>query len=109
VPANLNPVPIYEYQCEDCQKRSTIFFATFSAAKDAACEHCGSTHLRRLISLVAAVRAREDSGADLGSDDHGHGPGPGAGEFGGMAGGGFGDEGEVPEFGGDDLGEDDDY
>jgi putative FmdB family regulatory protein len=104
-------MPIYEYQCEDCQKRSTVFFPTFSAVKDATCEHCGSTHLRRLISLVAAVRAGEDSGADPGGDDHGaghgRGHGPGAGDFGGMEGGDFGDEGEMPEFGGDDLGDDD--
>lgn len=102
-------MPIYEYQCEDCQKRSTVFFPTFSAVKDAVCEHCGSSHVRRLISLVAAVRASEEAGADLGGDGHGagNGHGMGAGDFGGMEGDGFGDEGEVPEFGGDDLGDDD--
>ena len=33
-------VPIYEYRCEDCGKRSSALLASYSS-KDPACPHCG--------------------------------------------------------------------
>ena len=55
-------MPIYEYRCAACRRRSSLFFQSFSAAERAEprCEHCGSADLARLID---ADLARFDDGA----------------------------------------------
>ena len=54
-------MPIYEYRCPDCQRRSSIYFRTMSAALEggntAPCPHCGERHLQRLVSKVSFIRA----------------------------------------------------
>ncbi len=54
-------MPIYEYRCQDCHRRVTLFFRTMTEAQEAipTCLHCGSTHLVRRISRVAMVRSEE--------------------------------------------------
>ncbi|MBI2867422.1 MAG: zinc ribbon domain-containing protein, partial [Chloroflexi bacterium] len=46
-------MPIYEYRCQDCRKRTSVFFRTVSAPVDARCQHCGSAAVERLISGFA--------------------------------------------------------
>lgn len=79
-------MPIYEYRCEECGKRSSALLASYASA-DPACPHCGKHALHRLVSTFATVSSGESDGGD---DDFG---GDG-GDFGG------GDEGG--DFGGDD-------
>jgi len=72
-------VPIYEYRCEDCGKRSSALLMSYSSA-DPACPHCGKPALRRLVSTFATVSSGEsDSGGDGdfggGDDDFGGGEG----------------------------------
>ena len=64
-------MPIYEYRCEDCQKRSSALLPSYSAP-DPACPHCGKKRLRRLVSSFATVRS-ESGGTDFGDggDDFG--------------------------------------
>ncbi|MCS7207524.1 MAG: zinc ribbon domain-containing protein [Dehalococcoidia bacterium] len=53
-------MPIYEYRCRDCQRKSTFFFRSFAAVSEASslhCEHCGSPSLQRLFSPVAVHRS----------------------------------------------------
>ncbi len=54
-------MPIYEYLCQDCRRRVTLFFRTFNDVDDVTptCPRCGSTHLVRRISRVAVVRSEE--------------------------------------------------
>lgn len=54
-------MPIYEYVCQDCRRRVSLFYRTISAAAAAEpqCPHCQSVKLRRLISRVAVVRSEE--------------------------------------------------
>ena len=90
-------VPIYEYRCEECGKRSSALLSSFSSA-DPACPHCGKPALRRLVSTFATARSGESAGEDFGEGhDHGHDDFGGGDEFGG--GEDFG--------GGGDLGDDD--
>ena len=77
-------MPIYEYRCEECGKRSSALLPSYSSP-DPACPHCGKPALRRLISTFATVR----SGDDFGGDEHDHV-------------GGEDDMGGGDEFGGDD-------
>jgi putative FmdB family regulatory protein len=53
-------MPVYEYRCTDCRKRSSIFFRSFSDVSEPVCPHCGSAHLAKLISRVVALRSEED-------------------------------------------------
>ena len=58
-------MPIYEYGCRDCRKRTSVFVRSMSTAVKARCEHCGGTKLRRLVSRVAVGRAAGGSLDDL--------------------------------------------
>src|SRR5688572_20862417 len=63
-------MPIYEYRCGACRRRSSLFFQTFSTAERAEprCEHCGSADVSRLVSRVAVLKS-EESRLDELSDD----------------------------------------
>ncbi len=50
-------MPIYEYRCQDCRKRTSLFVRSMGTAVKARCEHCGSRRLSRLISRVAVGRS----------------------------------------------------
>jgi putative FmdB family regulatory protein len=89
-------VPIYEYRCEDCAKRSSALLASFSSA-DPACPHCGKPGLVRLVSTFATVHS-----SDGDSDDFG---GAGDDDLGGDSGGDFGG-GDDDGGGADDFGDD---
>lgn len=54
-------MPIYEYRCQDCHRRVSLFFRTITEAEEATptCPYCGSTRLMRRISRVAMVRSEE--------------------------------------------------
>ena len=89
-------MPIYEYRCEECGKKSSALLSSFSSP-DPVCPHCGKPALRRLVSTFATVSSGDDGGDDFGAggDDFGGGDdmgGDGEG-FGGDDGvGGYGDD-----------------
>jgi putative FmdB family regulatory protein len=58
-------MPIYEYRCQQCKRRVSIWWRTFSAAEagSARCPRCGGASLTRLASKVRMVRS-EDSRMD---------------------------------------------
>ena len=85
-------MPIYEYQCQACDKRSSALLTSY-ASPDPACPECGKPSLRRRVSTFATVSSSEgDSGNDFGQgggDDMSGGDDMGGGDdFGG--GGDFG-------------------
>jgi putative FmdB family regulatory protein len=60
-------MPIYEYRCASCRKRSSVFFRSFSQVDQPVCPHCGSADMAKLVSRVATIRSEEarlDSLAD---------------------------------------------
>lgn len=85
-------MPIYEYRCEECGKRSTSLLPSYSSP-DPPCPHCGKPALRRLVSTFATVSSGDGDGGDDFDD----------------GGGGGGDFGGDDDFGGGDFGGDDDY
>lgn len=52
-------MPIYEYQCLDCRKRSAILVLSARNPAPAACRHCGSAQVDRLLSRFAAPKSEE--------------------------------------------------
>jgi len=60
-------MPIYEYRCNDCRKRVTVYWRSFSEVETARarCPACGSEDLTRLISRVALLRSEDSRLEDL--------------------------------------------
>ncbi len=52
-------MPIYEYECGKCHKRTSVLTMRVSERADAVCKHCGSTRMRRLMSRFATPRSEE--------------------------------------------------
>ena len=71
-------MPIYEYRCEECGKRSSALLGSYASA-DPACPHCGTRALHRLVSTFATIGSDDDGGLD---DDFGAG-GDDGNDFGG--------------------------
>lgn len=62
-------MPIYEYRCDACGKRSSALLPSYSSP-DPACPHCAKSALKRLVSTFATTRSGDDFGGD---DDYGGG------------------------------------
>jgi putative FmdB family regulatory protein len=84
-------MPIYEYRCEACGKRSTSLLPSYSSP-DPPCPRCGKPALHRLVSTFATVSSGDSDGGD---------------DF--DEGGGGDDLGGEDDFGGGDFGSDDDF
>jgi putative FmdB family regulatory protein len=53
-------MPIYEYRCEDCGRRSSFLVFKINEPFEGTCSHCGGANLRRLMSRFATVKSEED-------------------------------------------------
>lgn len=51
-------MPIYEFRCRPCGKMSSLFFRSYSFT-EAACSHCGSSDVFRLVSRFAVLKSEE--------------------------------------------------
>lgn len=49
-------MPIYEYRCLACKRRTSVFVRSVNSEVNAVCEHCGSTRMARLLSKFAVHR-----------------------------------------------------
>ncbi|MGC9467222.1 MAG: FmdB family zinc ribbon protein [Anaerolineae bacterium] len=60
-------MPIYEYRCEECGRRFSVFWRSFSEVNESKinCKRCGSEHVRRLVSRVRMVRSEDSRLEDL--------------------------------------------
>ncbi len=60
-------MPIYEYECQGCHRRTSVLTTRISERVRAQCRHCGGTRMRRLMSRFAMPKSEEqrlDSLAD---------------------------------------------
>ncbi len=46
-------MPIYEFRCSACRRRSSVFVRTVTSTLRPKCEHCGSPRMTRLMSKFA--------------------------------------------------------
>ena len=52
-------MPIYEYRCRKCRRRTQVLTLRSTEKVDAACDHCGARDLDRLISRFSVARSDE--------------------------------------------------
>ncbi len=62
-------MPIYEYRCLDCKKRSSILQLSLTNAKPVSCAHCQSLRMERLLSRFASPKSEEARLASLADPD----------------------------------------
>jgi putative FmdB family regulatory protein len=51
-------MPVYEFSCNACGARVSIFVRSMSSPVIEVCDRCGATDLQRLVSRVAILRSR---------------------------------------------------
>jgi putative FmdB family regulatory protein len=54
-------MPIYEFVCTACGRRSSVFQRRITAELNAVCPHCHGADLRRLVSQFAVLRSSADA------------------------------------------------
>jgi putative FmdB family regulatory protein len=52
-------MPIYEYRCSDCGRKTQVLTLSVKASVEPKCRHCGGAHLVKLVSRVAFLRSEE--------------------------------------------------
>ena len=52
-------MPVYEYLCLDCRKRSTVLVLSLANQVPATCSHCASARVERLLSRFASPKSEE--------------------------------------------------
>lgn len=52
-------MPLYEYRCLDCKKRSTVLVLSLANQAPATCSHCASVRLERILSRFASPKSEE--------------------------------------------------
>ena len=52
-------MPLYEYRCLDCRKRSTVLVLNLANQAPAACSHCTSARVERILSRFASPKSKE--------------------------------------------------
>src|SRR3989337_2862949 len=52
-------MPIYEYRCSRCRRRSSLFVRSYAAPEQIACQHCGNDGATRVFSTFAIVRSED--------------------------------------------------
>lgn len=58
-------MPIYEYDCDDCERRVDVFLRSASGDGPSACPECDGTSLTRVMSQFARNRTTEDRLNDI--------------------------------------------
>jgi putative FmdB family regulatory protein len=52
-------MPIYEYRCSDCGRKTQVLTLSVKASVAPKCRHCGGANLVKLVSRVAFLRSEE--------------------------------------------------
>jgi putative FmdB family regulatory protein len=52
-------MPLYEFLCLDCKKRSTVLVLSLANQAPVACSHCASARVERILSRFASPTSEE--------------------------------------------------
>ena len=61
-------MPVYEYRCNHCQRKVSLYVRGFSESSAPVCSRCGSTDISRLFSTFAIRKTYIDGYQDILSD-----------------------------------------
>lgn len=53
-------MPVYEYRCEECNRKFSALIGMTAEADDEKCPNCGSTKTSKLVSRFARYRSEDD-------------------------------------------------
>jgi len=62
-------MPLYEYRCLDCKKRSTILVLSPASQKAVACSYCQGAQMERLMSRFSSPKSEEARLSSLADPD----------------------------------------
>jgi putative FmdB family regulatory protein len=62
-------MPVYEYRCNKCQRRLSLYVRGFSETPEPVCTACGSKEVSRLFSTFATIKTDKDVYDDLLNDN----------------------------------------
>jgi len=74
-------VPLYEYRCNECERRFSLLVGVTAKKPKHVCPRCGSRKLTKLISRIAPIQ-RDNLDSDLDDADFGDEDGLGDGDYG---------------------------
>ncbi|MHB8918049.1 MAG: FmdB family zinc ribbon protein [Desulfocucumaceae bacterium] len=57
-------MPIYEYRCHDCGKKFSSLTTKYAGSGPERCVHCGSRHIKRIMSSFNTYRSESSRLAD---------------------------------------------
>jgi putative FmdB family regulatory protein len=52
-------MPIYEFECRDCHRKTTALVLARARIADVRCKRCGSANLEKLVSRFATPKSEE--------------------------------------------------
>ncbi len=52
-------MPIYEFQCRQCRRKTTALVLVRERIHEVRCQHCGSAELVKLVSRFATIKSEE--------------------------------------------------
>jgi putative FmdB family regulatory protein len=52
-------MPIYEFECRDCHRKTTALVLTRARISDVRCKRCGSANLEKLVSRFATPKSED--------------------------------------------------
>ena len=61
-------MPIYEYRCNSCHRKVSLYIRGFSETPEVVCSSCGSRDLTRLFSTFARLKTDQDVYENILSD-----------------------------------------
>ncbi len=64
-------MPIYEFNCGDCGRLTSVFVKSMSAKVEAECSHCGSRKLSRALSRFAYHKSEQRILEEYGAEPRG--------------------------------------